>query len=139
VKDIRLTIAIATQGDAPSLLLTRNDNDVLNTINLELANLESLGKLGARAMVGEYALMMLQQAHPEDFKPYPALEPEHTEMHSPVDFVNYMIEQTKLRKTRRLIPAIDAALEMYKNDLKHTAIPQQWPTFKAAFERLYTD
>ena len=139
MKDPRLTVALARQGDEPSLLISRNDNELLNNINFELKHLNSLGELGAQAMVGEYILLLLHAAHPEDFVPYPALVPQDFQIHRPIDLVTYLIEQTKLRKTRRLIPAIDIALAVYQEELKSTPIPQQWPTFKEAFERLYPD
>lgn len=139
MKDPRLTVALARQGDEPSLLISRHDNELLNKVNLELKHLNSLGSLGAQAMVGEYTLMLLHVAHPEEFVPYPALVPRDMQMHRPIDLVNYLIEQTKLRKTRKLIPAIDIALAVYQEELKSTSIPQQWPTFKEVFERLYPD
>jgi len=139
MKDPRLTVALARQGNEPSLLISRNDNELLNNINFELKHLNSLGELGAQAMVGEYILLLLHAAHPEDFVPYPALVPQDFQIHRPIDLVTYLIEQTKLRKTRRLIPAIDIALAVYQEELKSTPIPQQWPTFKEAFERLYPD
>ena len=139
MKNPRLTVALARQGDEPSLLISRNDNELLNNINFELKHLNSLGELGAQAMVGEYILLLLHAAHPEDFVPYPALVPQDFQIHRPIDLVTYLIEQTKLRKTRRLIPAIDIALAVYQEELKSTPIPQQWPTFKEAFERLYPD
>ena len=90
-------------------------------------------------MIGEYTLLLLYAAHPEDFVPYPALVPQDMQMHRPIDLVNYLIEQTKLRKTRRLIPAIEIALAVYQEELKSTSIPQQWPAFKEVFERLYSN
>jgi hypothetical protein len=139
MKNPRLTVALARQGDEPSLPIGRNDNELLNNINLELKHLNSLGELGAQAMVGEYILLLLHAAHPEDFVPYPALVPQDFQMHRPINLVNYLIEQTKLRKTRRLIPAVEIALAVYQEELKSTPIPQQWPTFKEAFERLHPD
>lgn len=139
VKDPRLTVALARQGDEPSLLISRNDNELLNNVNFELKYLDSLGTAGAQAMIGEYTLLLLHAAHPQDFLPYPALVPQDMQMHRPIDLVNYLIEQTKLRKTRQLIPAIEIALAVYQEELKSTSVPQQWPTFKEAFERLYSD
>jgi hypothetical protein len=139
VKDPRLTVALAKQGDEPSLLISRNDNELLNNVNFELKYLDSLGTLGAQATIGEYALLLLHAAHPEAFVPYQALVPQDMQMHRPIDLVNYLIEQTKLRKTRRLIPAIEIALAVYHDELKSTSIPRQWPAFKEAFERLFTD
>lgn len=139
MKKPRLTVALARQGDEPSLLISRNDNELLNTINLALKHLDSLGKLGAQAMVGEFVLLMLHAAHPADFEPYPTLVPEDTAIHDAHDLVNYLIRQTTLLKTRRLIPAIEIALTVYREDLKSTSIPEQWPTFKEAFERIYPD
>jgi hypothetical protein len=139
MKNPRLTVALARQGDEPSLLITRNDNELLNNVNLELKHLNCSGPLGAQAMVGEYTLLLLHAAHPEDFAPYPALVPQSMHMHRPVDLVHYLIEQTTLRKTRQLIPAIDIALAVYREELKNTSIPQQWPAFKEVFERLYPD
>jgi hypothetical protein len=139
MKDPRLTVGLTRQGDAPSLLISRNDNALLNNVSLELRHLDRLGTLGAQAMVGEYTLLLLHAAHPEDFVPYPALVPQDTQMHSPIGLVNYLIEQTKVRKTRRLIPAIDIALAVYQEELKSTSIARQWPAFKEVFERLYPD
>ncbi len=139
MKDPRLTVGLARQGDVPSLLISRNDNELLNNVNLELRHLDRLGTLGAQAMVGEYTLLLLHAAHPEEFVPYPALVPPDMQMHRPVDLVHYLIEQTKLRKTRQLIPAVDIALAVYREELKSTSIPQQWPAFKEVFERLYPD
>jgi hypothetical protein len=104
MKDPRLIVGLTRQGDEPSLLISRNDNDLLNNINLELKYLNSLGSLGAQAMVGEYTLLLLHAAHPQDFVPYPALVPQDMQMHRPIDLVNYLIEQTKLRKN----PAADS-------------------------------
>lgn len=137
MKDPRLTVALASQGDEPSLLISRNDNELLNTVNIELKHLNSLGALGAQAMVGEYVLLLMHAAHRDDLVPYPALVPQDLQMHRPVDLVNYLIEQTKLRKTRQLIPAIEIALAVYEDELKSTSIPQHWPAFKEVFERLY--
>jgi hypothetical protein len=139
MKDPHLTVALVQQDDKPSLLISRNDNELLNTIRFDLKHLDSLGKLGAHAAIGEYVVLLLHTAHPTDFAPYQSLVPEDMGMHRPIDLVNYLIEQTKLRKTRKLIPSIEIALEMYSEELKNTSIPEQWPSFKEVFERLYPD
>jgi hypothetical protein len=139
MKDSNLTVVLARQGDEPSLLISRNDDELLNNVNFELEHLNSLGTLGAQAIIGEYTLMLLHAARPEEFVTYPALVPQDMQMHRPIDLVNYLIEQTKLRKTRKLIPAIEIALAVYQDELKITSIPQQWPAFKDVFERLYPD
>ncbi|QJE01035.1 hypothetical protein HH212_14170 [Massilia forsythiae] len=139
MKDPRLTVALARQGDEPSLLISRNDNELLNNVSLELRHLNNLGSLGAQVMVGEYILLLLHAVHSEDFVAYPALMPQDMQMHRPIDLVSYLIEQTKLRKTRQLIPAIEIALAVYNEELKSTSIPKQWPAFKEVFERLYSD
>lgn len=132
-----LTVALAKKGEEPSLLITRNDNELLNQINLELKFLNSLGKLGAQAMIGEYVLMMLHQAHPNDFTPFEALVPEDTQMHHPRDTVEYLIRSTQLQKTNKFIPIIDSLMVAFAEELSGTDLPLHWPTFKEAFQRLY--
>lgn len=140
MKDPRLTVGLATQGDKPSLLMTRNDNELLNQINPELSDLDELGYLGARAKIGELVLMMLRIAHPDVLAPYKSLMPKDETPTTPLELVSYLQNQTQIRRSPRLIQATDLVVEEYKDDpngLKGMPILKQWPTFKAAFERLF--
>lgn len=140
MKDPRLTAGLSTQGDRASLLITRNDNDLLNQINLELNDLNELGYLGARAKIGELVLMMLHIAHPEDLAPYKSLMPRDESPTTALELVSHLKNQTQIRRSPRLIQATDLVVEEYKDDpngLKGTPILAQWPTFKEAFERLF--
>lgn len=134
-----LTIGLDNIDGKPSLSMLRGDQRPMNSQHFELEYLNSLGTMGAHELIGRYAMQMLFMARPDDFVQFPALIPEDTGLYQPRDAIQFLIWRTETEKTDKYLPIIDALMVAFQHDpdLSGSALPAQWPTFKAAFANLF--
>ena len=66
MKEPKLTIALAERGEQPVLLFSRNDNNPLKRIDINLARLAGMGYMGACEQIGNTALRMVHPFTPNN-------------------------------------------------------------------------
>lgn len=137
MKEPKLTTALAERAGQPVLSISRNDNDLYNHVDWNLATLNELGHLGACAHIGKVTLKMLQVAHPETFAPYPNLVPEEP-LINPDDGVHYLLRASVADRTRSYLPAIDTLVQRHGDALTHS-FREEWPELRARILRDYPD
>jgi hypothetical protein len=135
--DPKLTLGFAERGGQPVLLISRNDSQLLNRSDWGLAQLAEAGYMGACDYIGDTVLRMLAVAHPDALAPYPALSPSNGPAVRPSDMISLLHHQSLVDRTCRYVPAIDALVELHKDDLANTSVLEQWPTFRAHIMRTY--
>lgn len=139
MKEPKLTLAFAQRGDRPILQISRNDSAMFNRLDWDLGRLDEYGHLGARAQIGEIALMMLHIAHPKVFEPYPSLSPPSGPLGSPSEAVQYLLNASTCDRTSRYVGAIDALIDIHKDELAGSSLTEQWPYYRDRFLRNYPD
>jgi hypothetical protein len=133
MKEPKLTLGLASRGDQPVILISRNDSQMLNRIDHPLARLANEGYMGACYDTGVSVLRMLAIAHPHAFAPYPALSPPAGPIVSAYDLISYLHHQSRLDRTCRYVDTIDALIERHKVELAKPACPNSGPSSAPTF------
>jgi hypothetical protein len=139
MKEPKLTLGLAKRGQEPVVLISRNDNLMLNRTDWGLAHLAEAGYMGACDYIGATVLRMLAIAHEDEFAPYPALSPPNGPVASAYDLVSSLYRQSLDDRTCRYVAAIDALIELHKDELENTSISEQWPRFRDHLLRTYPE
>ena len=139
MKEPKLTVGLIERDERPVLVISRNDNEMLNQRTWELAKLAEEGYMGACDHVGLTVLRMLEIGHPQTFAPFPALSRPPGPIITTFDLISHLHHQSLVDRTRRYVATIDALMEHHKDEVADTSLPEQWPTFRAHLLRTYSD
>lgn len=114
--------------------MARTDaGSVINKLSWTLESLEKEGYDGACLKIGNAALRMLESAHPHDFKKYPLIIPEKSDLADPVIMVSELIHRSLKYKTKNYVTAIDELFSRHKAELGNSSLPEVWIELRDTF------
>jgi hypothetical protein len=119
-----------------SLQITRTDRQAsYDTIGLNFATLGKEGYMGACYKLGDIAMRMLADAHPQIFAGHPALVPP-TAASDPAAMALGLMKLSQENNTRDYVTAIDALLRHHAEAVAHTGLAARWNVIRQRLLRI---
>lgn len=122
-----ITIRLFDKNGEPTLVITRNDNNMLNLIQWPLKDLDPAGYLSMCQLVGDRVMRMLAVVQRDELAKFPRLVPPTLLTETYFGVVNALISRSYKEKTLEYIPAIDRLVEQKVDELYE---PESWPAHR---------
>lgn len=134
--DPKIHVSLSVTGERVTLMVSRSDGDGLpSRIHWGMHDVEREGYLALCQRVGDAAVRMLANAHPDEFAQFPLLMPPKL---SPLDdlrdVVLSLMHRSMKEKTLDYAPAIEALFERNADDISKTDYVENWASYKLMLE-----